>query len=337
MKSRLFPLALSFAALGLALTFGQCKKAEPATPQRVAYQSIPGDLSDTFSGENAYTHIEKIVSFGPRPPGSDGYEKTLQYLESTLKGFGWNTSRQTFRAATPDGPLDFTNLLARHTSAPAHPSSLPVVIGGHIDSKKLSFPFVGANDGGSSTGVMLELARVLSTNPIAASQIEFAFFDGEEAIRKDIVLQAGHYKNNRGETVALKPDGLFGSRYFAHDLSTRPTWPSIGIVLDIVGDPNFPLYYNPETPPTFASAVENVASTLDFKNPLVKAPGPIIDDHIPLQNTGLPCLHLIGDFQKMSYWHQPGDTLDKLSPEMLEKVGKLTIGFLSEAQPPATE
>lgn len=319
MKSRLVPLALAFAALGLVLTFGQCKKAAPAPPQRVDFQTIPGDLADDFSGEKAYAHIEKIVSFGPRPPASEGFEKTLQYLETTLKGLGWNTTRQTFRAATPDGPVDFTNLLARHSSAPDHPSSLPVVLGGHIDSKKLPFPFVGANDGGSSTGVMLELARVLSANSSAASQIELAFFDGEEAFRPNITPS----------------DGLYGSKYFAHDLSTRPSWPSIGIVLDIVGDPNFPLYYNPETPATFATIVEKAASTLDFKQPLIKAPGPIIDDHIPLQNTGLPCLHVIGDFMNMSYWHQTGDTLDKVTPGMLEKVGKLTLGFLSEAQPPA--
>ena len=83
--------------------------------------------------------------------------------------------------------------------------------------------------------------------------------------------------------------------------------------------------------------VEKVAATVDFKKPLLKAPGPIIDDHIPLQNTGLPCLHVIGDFMNMSYWHQPGDTLDKLSPEMLEKVGKLTLGFLAEAQSPSSK
>jgi len=320
-KLRLVPLALALAALGLILTLGQCKKAEPATPQRVAYPTIPSDLADRFSGEDAHAHIEKIVSFGPRPPASEGFEKTLQYLEATLKGFGWNTTRQTFRAATPDGPVDFTNLLARHSSAPAHPNSLPVVLGGHIDSKKLPFPFVGANDGGSSTGVILELARILSAKPSAASQIELAFFDGEEAFRPNITPS----------------DGLYGSKYFAHDLSTRPTWPSIGIVLDIVGDPNFHLYYNPETPVAFATIVEKVAATVDFKKPLLKAPGPIIDDHIPLQNTGLPCLHVIGDFMNMSYWHQPGDTLDKLSPEMLEKVGKLTLGFLAEAQSPSSK
>ena len=321
MKHRLLPVALSFAALGLVLVLGHCKKAEPTAPQRVAYQAIPAELADSFSGEKAHAHIEQIVSFGPRPPQSEGFEETLQYLESTLKSFGWTTTRQSFRAATPDGPVDFTNLIARHSSAPAHPNSLPIILGGHIDSKKLSFPFVGANDGGSSTGVMLEIARTLSANPSAAAQVELAFFDGEEAFRPNIT----------------PTDGLYGSKYFAHDISTRSSWPSIGIVLDIVGDPNFPLYYNVEAPPAFAAIVEKHAATLNFTGTFSKAPGPVIDDHVPLQNTGLPCLHLIGDFQRMTYWHQAGDTLDKLSPEMLEKVGKLTLHFLSEAQPPVSK
>ena len=319
MKPRLLPIALSLAALGLVLSLGHCKKAEVAIPQRVPYLPIPGELADSFSGENAHAHVAKIVSFGPRPPQSEGFEKTLKYLESTLQGFGWDTTRQTFRAATPDGPVDFTNLLARHPAAPEAPNSAAIVIGGHIDSKKLTFPFVGANDGGSSTGVMLEIARVMSADPAAAAQVELAFFDGEEAFRPGITPS----------------DGLYGSKYFAHELSTRPCWPAIGVVLDIVGDPGFPLNYNPEAPSSFASVVEEIASSLDFGKPFAQARGPIIDDHVPLQNTGLPCLHLIGDFQSMSYWHQPGDTLDKLSPEMLEKVGKLTLRFLSEVQPPA--
>ncbi|MGB6222440.1 M28 family peptidase [Haloferula sp.] len=318
MKLRLLPLAIVFAAFALTLGLGQCRKAEVAIPQRLSFSPIPSDLADSFSGENAYQHVANVVAFGPRPPASEGFEKTLQYLETTLASFGWQTTRQKLRAATPDGPTDFTNLIARHSTAAPHPESTPVLIGGHIDSKKLPFPFVGANDGGSSTGVLLEIARVLSSQPAAAAQIELVFFDGEEAFRPNITPS----------------DGLYGSKYFAHDLSTRRSWPSIGIVLDIIGDPNFPLFYNPEAPPAFAEAVTDIATTLAFKNPVVLAPGPIIDDHVPLQNTGLPCLHLIGDFSQMTYWHQPGDTLDKVDADMLEKVGKLTLRFLSVIQSP---
>ncbi|MEM1083723.1 MAG: M28 family peptidase [Verrucomicrobiota bacterium] len=321
MKSLPLLLALLPGALGIVLALSQCNDPAPAVPERVRFETIPASLADAFSGDKAFEHVEKIVALGPRPPASEGFEKTLVYLEETLASFGWNTTRQSFRAATPDGPTDFTNLIARHDAAPAHPESLPVIIGGHIDSKKFSFPFVGANDGGSSTGIMLELARILSADPGSAAKIEFVFFDGEEAFRQNITPS----------------DGLYGSKYFAHELSTRESWPAIGIVLDIVGDPDFPLLYNPEAPASFQQLTSTIAGTLEFKNGVRLAPGPIVDDHVPLQHTGLPCLHLIGDFTQMRYWHQPGDTLDKVDATMLDQVGKLTLRFLSKAQPPAAE
>lgn len=318
MKPRLLLTALSLGALALLLPLSQCRKAEPTVPTRVSYEPVSATLAESFSGDRAHAHVERIVTFGPRPPASPGYEKTLAYLEQALAETGWVTTRQSFSAATPDGPVAFTNLLARHTSAPQQPESLPVIIGGHIDSKKLPFPFIGANDGGSSTGVLLEIARVLSADSSAAARVELVFFDGEEAFRPNITAN----------------DGLYGSKYFAHSLSTRKSWPAFGIVLDIVGDPNFALFHNPETPPRFAEIVSEIAGTLEFEKGLRTAPGAIVDDHIPLQNTGLPCLHLIGDFMSMDYWHQPGDTLDKVTPGMLEKVGKLTLRFLSEAHAP---
>ncbi|MBK1826029.1 M28 family peptidase [Haloferula rosea] len=307
---RWFPILAAAAVL-----FTACSKDESSGEiPRLPLKPIDPGLAAEFDGQRAFAHVETLVGFGPRPPASEGFAKQLDYLEKQLADAGWTTRRQSFRAATPDGPVDFTNLIARHQSAPAFPESLPVIIGGHIDTKKLPFEFVGANDAGSSTGILLEFARVLDSDPASAAQIELLFFDGEEAFRPNITAT----------------DGLYGSKYFAHELSRRPSWPSLGIVLDIVGDPDFPLYYNPEAPAEIVSAVEKMAPDLGFKSSLTMAPGSIIDDHVPLMATGLPCFHLIGDFQSMGYWHQAGDTLDKITPEMLGKVGKLTLQLLAE-------
>lgn len=303
------------SCMAVATLLTSCDKETASAPiQRVPLAPIQAAVASEFDGDRAYKHVEHLVSLGPRPPASEGFEKQLIYLEEQLKRHGWTTRRQAFRAATPDGPVDFTNLLARHSSAPPEPASLPVLIGGHIDTKKLPFRFVGANDAGSSTGILLELARVLSEDPEAAAQIELLFFDGEEAFRPNI----------------SPSDGLYGSKYFAHELSTRPSWPSLGIILDIVGDPDHAIFYNPEAPKTIASAVEKLAPEVGFAPELRRAPGAIIDDHVPLMATGLPCLHLIGDFQTMSYWHQPGDTLDKIDAATLGQVGKLTLRLLAE-------
>mgnify|MGYP002622600612 CR=1 FL=1 len=314
----LLPCLLAVAALFFFINRDKDSSVTGA-PEPLAIRTISPGLSDSFSGQRAYAHIEDILRFGPRPPASEGLAKTLDYLEATLTGYGWKCSRQTFKAATPDGPVTFTNLLARHESAPGLPESRPWIVGGHIDSKILSKPFVGANDGGSSTGILLEMARVLSTDEASAAGIEIVFFDGEEAFRPGITAT----------------DGLYGSKYFAHALARRSSWPAAGIILDIVGDPNHDLLFSPEAPEHFAATIKRCAERQSFAKPFEMSPFPILDDHVPLQNAGIPCLHIIGKFGQMEYWHTPEDTLDKVDAGMLEKVGRMTLDFLAEV--PADE
>jgi hypothetical protein len=312
------PLAILLVVATIAAWFFTRGPKQPEIGTRVPFEVISADLAGQFSGEKAYGHVKSIVDFGPRPPGSEGYEKSLVYLEAAFAEIGWTTRRQTFnKADTVVGAKSFTNLLARHSAGERDWNrSTPVVIGGHLDSKLIdSFKFVGANDGGSSTGVILELARVLSTNPADAAKVEFVLFDGEEAFLQDIT----------------PTDGLYGSKYYAYAISNRATWPSLGIVIDLVGDSRHGFYYNPEAPPNFATTVEKVAAETGLR--LKRPPGPIIDDHVPLQNTGLPCLHLIGDFMNMPYWHQPGDTMEVIDAKALEQTGRTTLKFLAEVKP----
>ena len=280
---------------------------------RLTFSALP-DLAAQFSGEKAYAHVKAITDFGPRPPASEGYAKVLAHLEAEFAKAGWTTTRQAFTRVTPHGPVNFCNLLARHGAAD-WTKSVPVVIGGHVDSKIFQgFPFVGANDGGSSTGVILELARVLATDPRAAEQVELVLFDGEEAML--------------GSLTAA--DGLYGSKYYALELSKRSTWPAIGIVLDLVGDKGYPIQYNPDAPAHFRDALKSAAK--DSGLDLTSYPGQVMDDHIPLQGTKLPTLHLIGDFMSMPYWHKPGDTLDVIDPAALEQTGRTVLRFLARVK-----
>ena len=310
-RASLFLILLLAAAAGAWFYFK--KPADPETGVRVAFEKLPTALAGEFSGERALAQVKALVELGPRPPASEGYEKALKHLEARFSEMGWITRRQSFTRATPKGPMPFTNLLARHSSAPGDWSqSVPAVIGGHLDSKGIeSFRFVGANDGGSSTGVILELARVLSTDPVSAAKVELVLFDGEEAMLSSITAS----------------DGLYGSKYYAQDISKRVTWPALGIVLDLVGDSRHPFHFNPETSPAFATAVEAAAKASEMK--IGPAPGPIIDDHVPLQQTGLPCLHIIGDFANMPYWHREGDTMEVIDAAALEKAGRTTLHFLA--------
>lgn len=322
----LLVLLLIAAAIVLKGKAQKSNRGEPEKPaaqtnfeiigNRARFQPIGKDLAANFTGTKAYEHVSALSELGPRPPTSAGYESALGYLEKEFKAAGWITVRQKFKAETPKGEITFTNLRARfHDPVTPWATSTPVVIGGHLDSKLMAFPFVGANDGGSSTGVILELAQVLGTDPASASKVEFVLFDGEEAI---------------GENITSS-DGLYGSKHFARELMTRDIQPSLGIVLDLVGDDDHDFYYNPESPQSFATAVENAARESGMTK-LRRAPGAIIDDHVPLQEAGLPCLHLIGDFMNMPYWHKAGDTMEVIDADALKKTGRTTLRFLSSVR-----
>ncbi|MGJ8695830.1 MAG: M28 family peptidase [Verrucomicrobiaceae bacterium] len=325
----------SLLCLTASLLFASCGEKDTPAPDsqsRVVTPSaeIPATFVDDFSGDKALAHIETLTSYGPRPPESEGYQKSLAYLEKTLGALGWKTTRQNFTSVTPIGPLKFTNLLARFSpdAAPDWLDSVPFVIGSHLDTKRyLSITFLGANDSGSSTGVLVELARVLSQNPTAAAQVELVFFDGEEALLSNI---------------DPKRDGLYGSRYYASLLTSRKRQPFAGIVLDLVGDHRVPLLIGIDSTKSLQAHAVDATKALKLNDGTVQmAPKSIIDDHIPLLTRGnLATLHLIGDFNNMKdakglrYWHTKNDTLEQLSARGLANAGKLTLRVLHQLTTP---
>src|SRR6266566_6768221 len=135
---------------------------------------------EEFSGEKALAHVRRLVDFGPRPPGSDALEISRDYIDNQLRLAGWEVTRQAFTDDTPRGKVRFVNLIARF---PAQAKTAPsFLLCSHYDTKTFdAIRFVGANDSGSSTGLLLELARVLGQHTNLAAKIELVFFDGEEA------------------------------------------------------------------------------------------------------------------------------------------------------------
>jgi glutaminyl-peptide cyclotransferase len=309
--------------LFIALALVGCEKPEGApedTKNKIVVPtvSIPQGLVDEFSGVKALEEIKTLTSFGPRPPESEGYRKSLAHLEKTLGGLGWKTHQQKFSAPTPVGKVNFTNLIARFSPDKEVDwnSSVPFVLGSHLDTKRYhSIIFLGVNDSGSSTGVLVEIARILSQAAEAAGQIELVFFDGEEAFLTNI---------------DPKRDGLYGSRYYAAELNRRTSQPEAGIVLDLVGDMRVPLLIGLDSTKSLRSQAINAANKLKLTaKDIQMAPSPIIDDHLPLLTRGnLATLHLIGDFNKMPYWHTKDDTLEQISAEALAQAGKLTMQIL---------
>jgi len=264
---------------------------------------------EEFSGAKALAHIQRLVDLGPRPPGSDAIEKSRAYIDNQLKLTGWQVERQRFTSDTPQGKVEFVNLIARF-SEPSRVSPM-FLLCSHYDTK--FFPnvrFVGANDGGSSTGLLLELARVLGSDPALAAKMELVFFDGEEAYEK------------------FSPtDGLYGSRYFASHLGNNARFRG-GLLFDMVGDRSLNITLPPDSPAQMAHGLFAAAEALNLRQYFSYFDSSITDDHTPLNAIGVPTMDLI-DFD-FAWWHTPDDTVDKLSAESLRVVGSVAAYYLSE-------
>jgi glutaminyl-peptide cyclotransferase len=266
---------------------------------------------EEFSGEKALAHVRRLVDFGPRPPGSDAIEKSRDYIENQLRLSGWQVTRQAFTEDTPRGKVRFVNLIARFsTQRNSAPSFL---LCSHYDTKTFdSFRFVGANDGGSSTGLLLELSRVLGQHPSLAEKIELAFFDGEEAYE--------HFSDK---------DGLYGSRYFAGQLgSSGAKQFRGGILFDMVGDRSLTITFPPDSPAEMARDLFASAEALKLRSYFTYLGRELIDDHTQLNAIGIPTIDVIDyDF---AWWHTADDTIDKINAESLQIVGSVAAYYLSE-------
>src|SRR5690606_3536849 len=147
-----------------------------------------------FDSTRAYRHLREQVALGPRPAGSPANQRTRDFIVKTLAASGIKAVEQPFEASTPIGPVKMANLIATIPGARAE----RIVIASHFDTKLFrEFRFVGANDGASSTGALLELGRVLKSRPKPAFTIELLFLDGEEAF--------GEWRD---------PDNTYGSRHY---------------------------------------------------------------------------------------------------------------------------
>ena len=264
-----------------------------------------------ISGEKALAHVQRLVDFGPRPSGSEAIEKSRHYIEDQLSRSGWQVKRQAFTDDTPRGKVQFVNLIAQF---PRQGNAAPLfLLCSHYDTKTFdAIKFVGANDAGSSTGLLLELARVIGQHPNLAAKIELVFFDGEEAY--------DHFSQT---------DGLYGSRYFARQLqgSSAKQFRG-GILFDMVGDRSLDVTLPADSPPEIARDIIAAAEALKLRNYFTYLDREMIDDHSPLNAIGIPTIDVI-DFD-YPWWHTAGDTIDKISAQSLQIVGSVALYYLSE-------
>src|SRR5713226_5771373 len=217
--------------------------AVASTSPQTADDAPPPEKTGGFDGKRAFAHVAKQVSFGPRPSGSQALMHLQDYLQSELKSYGCSVETDSFGADTPVGRLSMKNILVKI------PGDQPgiILLGTHYDTLLMD-NFVGADDAGSSTAVMLELARLLCPQKRKYA-VWIAFFDGEEAMK--------HWSDS---------DSRYGSRQMAARLAASGDIKRIRAFLlaDIVGGRKARFPRESSAPPALVDLFWETAARLGY-------------------------------------------------------------------------
>jgi Zn-dependent M28 family amino/carboxypeptidase len=261
-----------------------------------------------LSGERALRHVKQLVKGGNRAPGTSGHRWAQSYIVRHLRlAYIDEIEEVDFVAQTPRGTKAMKNIIGK---IPGKTSEI-VVLAGHYDTLQKE-GFVGANDGGSSTALLLELARVLGLKQPPPVTVWITFFDGEEAFAS-----------------WSESDGVYGSRYQVNAWQRAGVLERIKavIVVDMVGDAELRLRREMNSSPWLTDLIWQIAADKGFADHFSQAQTAVEDDHVPFRRAGVPAVDLI-DLEygpNNRYWHTEHDTVDKLSARSFKVVGEVVL------------
>jgi Zn-dependent M28 family amino/carboxypeptidase len=260
----------------------------------------------SFDSNKAWEHLRQLVAFGPRPAGSAAIEQSRTYIKNQLSASGIAVTEQAWDDQTPTGRVHMVNLIATIPGA----SKNRLVIGGHYDTKKFPFRFVGANDGGSSAAFLIELARVLKARRNALT-IELLFLDGEEAV----IDWAG-------------TDHTYGSRHYVAEAKRTGSLASLKafVLVDMIGDRDLQIKRDLNSTTWLTDIIWAAAQKRQLATYFRPDRVQIEDDHMPFMDAGVPSVDVI-DLEYPA-WHTAGDTLDAVSARSLQVVGDAIVAAL---------
>jgi glutaminyl-peptide cyclotransferase len=289
------------SSCGLALAALGCLHAAQPRPPK-------------FDGNRAFEDVRQMVALGPRPAGSAAIQLTRDYIKKQLVAAGLTPQEQPFDARTPIGTIHMVNV--RATLPGSGPAGGRLVIGGHYDTKLFKeFPFVGANDGGSSAAFLIELARALKSR-VNRVPIELLFLDGEESV----VEWQGQ-------------DHTYGSRYYVEAARKDGTLKNIRafILVDMIGDHDLVIKREGNSTPSLIEAIWSAAKRLNRRE-FVDEIYPVEDDHLEFLAAHVPSVDLIDlEYYTRSgqmAWHTRQDTLENVAAGSLQAVGDVLIAAL---------
>jgi glutaminyl-peptide cyclotransferase len=289
--------------------------ASAVTPSQQATAPAPSDTAPPDSrplpqidSKRAFQYIKEIVAFGPRPIGSQSHKKLEDYITAHLKGD--QVEDDAFTADTVEGKFPVRNIIAKY---PGTKDGI-IVVAGHYDTvyPLRNAGFVGANDGGSSAAILLEYANHLRGKKRDGYSVWLVWTDGEEAVRQ-----------------WTETDSLYGSRHLAEKWEKDGTLKKIKalLLMDMIGDADLNIDRDTNSTPWLSTLVHEAAERNGVQSHFYHRAGGISDDHLPFLKRGVPSVDLI-DLEygyNNVFWHNPQDTIDKVSPRSLEIVGNTTL------------
>ena len=312
-----FATAVAFAAvLACACKASELAPASHAAPEAQANKSQAPPAAETggFDGAKAYLQVQKLVSFGPHPPGSPAIAQVQQYIASQLTSYGCKVDTDDFHAPTPVGDLPMKNIIAKI------PGTGPgiILLLTHYDTLRLD-SFVGAEDAGSSSGLMLEMARLLCAEKPQANAVWIAFLDGEEA-----------------QIRWSDTDSVYGSRELAARMAVSGDLKRTRAVIlaDMIGQYNLQIPRETTSTSWLTNLVWKEAAELGYSNVFVNRDMAVEDDHGPFLHRNVPAVDIIDldGYQQMGYWHTSQDTMDKISAANIAIVGHVILESVKELQ-----
>jgi len=273
------------------------------------------DQALKIDGQRCWGLLKQFVAIGSRPLGSIGHRKAEDFIQSHLKGD--QVEEDAFTQPTPVGKFPIRNIIAKY------PGKQPgiVVFASHYETNSwLSAAYVGANDGGSSTALLLEYANLLrgrlKNGPLDGYSVWLVFTDGEEAMQRE-----------------WSSDSLYGSKHLAQKWQQDGTSKQVKALLlaDMLGDSDLNVEQDQNSSPRLQAIAYAAASHYGYQSHLYGRQTAIEDDHLPFQQIGIPVMDFIDlDYgYNNSFHHTTEDTIDKLSAKSLEISGDIMLGTLA--------
>jgi Zn-dependent M28 family amino/carboxypeptidase len=259
-----------------------------------------GIAQQHFNGAKALEYARQFVAIGPRWPTSPGHLKAEEFLRSQFRQD--QLEEDTFTANTPIGPVPMRNFIVRFQGK----KDGVIVLGTHYETNYplRTIGFVGANDGGSTTGLLLSIADQLRGKTLDGYSVWLVFFDGEEAIQ-----------------TWSKSDSTYGSRHLAAKWGGDGTLGKIKafMLADMIGDKDLDIQHESQSTDWLVALVRHAAHKFGYDRYFFQTEEAVEDDHLPFVERGVPSIDVIDlDYgPNDSYHHTVQDTMDKISAKSL--------------------